>query len=465
MSAELVLYKEGAIRSGFKNNAYREILSDTMLLDLKDCSGQLYWQENAMDVIFDLSCTDDGSIKIILKSIPLRGHVPWIYELIHKRGRCFEVFRLKGCDINNNFIASDSVIFNSPDSSDGPTGKCSQLTFDSYKQPVIGEDAEITLQYHLLGFHCFDCLSGKSDLGLIELAGSTHIDNYDEVTGLLTIKHSPSETFNLIDWVESCDKLVRSVLDIMSLANGRYIAWTIRTAFYNEEWSSSRLSGPRLSGRPSEPLFSHLNLQSTLSLALSTYTEEFKHKTGLDVAIEWLLMDSTYTEAVFLAGMTALEHLVYIYAKQKGRLEIFKKAFGNNIQSPVCAALDESLKNMLSEKDSNADEISGKILSAKDKIIELNRYSFKENMQAMLKDYEVPLDGIEQEIYELVGVRNKIVHRGLYVPERENQSVNDHLAVLRELLKRIFLTLLKYRGQYQSFLNGPDWIDFPPSQR
>ena len=55
------------------------------------------------------------------------------------------------------------------------------------------------------------------------------------------------------------------------------------------------------------------------------------------------------------------------------------------------------------------------------------------------------------------------VHRGLYISAQNEKSINDHLAVLRELLKRIFLTLLKYNGEYQSFLNGPAWINFTPS--
>ncbi|MBI4745796.1 MAG: hypothetical protein HY786_04465 [Deltaproteobacteria bacterium] len=444
-----------------------------MLLDLKNCSGQLAWQENVIDIDFDLSCSNNGSISIKLKPIRLQKDILWFYELSHKRGRYFEVLRLRGCDINKHLIASDSVIFtyigNKSDSSGDwicVEGKCIKLRLDSSDQFTNSEHAEIALQYDLLGFQCFDRLFGKTNFGSIQLAGSRKIDNYDEVTGVLTIKKLARENFDLTEWTECCDKLVRSILDILSLANGRYLAWTRRMVFCNEVLLSSLLIGPRSSGNPLQPLFSHLNLQPILSFALSNYTDDLKHKTGLDVALEWFLTDATYAEVQFLAAMTALEHLVDVYAKQKGRDEIFKeKAFKKIIRPQISAVLNESLQNMLSEKDSNADEISSRITSAKDKISEVNRYSFKENLQAMLRYYEAPLDGIEQEIEGLVGVRNKIVHRGLYISALENQSINDYLAVLRELLKRVFLTLLKYRGQYQSFLNGPDWIDFPPSQR
>jgi hypothetical protein len=100
------------------------------------------------------------------------------------------------------------------------------------------------------------------------------------------------------------------------------------------------------------------------------------------------------------------------------------------------------------------------IKSSKNKIGEINRYPFKENLWEFLKEYKVPLEGIKQDIEPAVNARHQIVHRGLY--NSGDQSIRDHLAVLRELLSRIFLALLKYDGEYQSFLNGPEWKKFPP---
>jgi hypothetical protein len=100
------------------------------------------------------------------------------------------------------------------------------------------------------------------------------------------------------------------------------------------------------------------------------------------------------------------------------------------------------------------------VMAAKNKVAEINRYPFKDNLRKFLKEYRVPLDGIDQDIEPTIDVRHKIVHRGMYVSVGSTQSVNDHLAILRELLTRIFLTLLKYNGEYQSFLNGPEWKKF-----
>ena len=60
-----------------------------------------------------------------------------------------------------------------------------------------------------------------------------------------------------------------------------------------------------------------------------------------------------------------------------------------------------------------------------------------------------------------IDARNDIIHTGMH--DAPFASFHLHVAVLRELLKRIFLALLKYTGNYQSYLNGPAWIVFPPT--
>lgn len=442
-----------------------------MLLDARDCSGQLCWQENVLNMDFDLSCAKDGEIKLKLKDIPFGKDVLWLHELFHRKDRYFEFSQLKGSDGKGNSITSNSVVLNSlrnrSDKSGSwicPEGTCMQLRLDSDK-PVTYEAAEVLLHYRLLGFKCFGRLSGTSDFGAIKVAGSTKIKNYEEVTGILTIKKESEPNFNVADWIETCDKSVRSILDILSLANDRYIAWTSRATFHNKSWVSSLFIGPRRAGIPFHPLFTYLNLQPILNLALTNYSEEIKQKTGLDVAIEWYLIKSTYAEVQFLTAMTALEHLVYIYAEQKERSTIFEnEIFEDIIRPQIEKALDNSLQILL-EEENNAKKrklLEKQIKSAKSKILEINRYSFKRNLRAFLKEYKVHLGGIDSEIEQLVDVRNKIVHRGLYISEEVSQSINDHLAVLRELLTRIFLSLLQYNGEYQSFLNGPEWKQYTP---
>jgi hypothetical protein len=441
-----------------------------MLLDLKNCSGQLYWRENSLNINFDLSVTKDGSINLTVKDIPFERDVLWLHELFHKKKRYFEFLQLKGQDVEGNSITSDSVILNSFGSKEDkqgswicPAGTCMQFLLDSAKPLTYGKDAALLLQYRLLGLKCFDRLSGNTNIGSIQIVGSTKIENYDEATGVLTIKNQPEQNFNLTNWIERCDKSVRSILDILSLANDRYIAWTSRSIFHNKSWVSSLFIGPRRAGKPFQPLFSYLNLQPILNLAIDNYSEELTQETGLDVAIEWFLIKSTYTEVQFLTAMTALEHLIYIYTGREEREKIFQnETFEKIIRPQVNAALDRTL-DLLSENEEDAFKHKSyldMVKAAKNKVTEINRYPFKDNLRKFLKEYKVPLDGIDQNVEPAIDVRHKIVHRGIYISGESTQTVNDHLAILRELLIRIFLTLLKYSGEYQSFLNGPEWKKF-----
>lgn len=444
-----------------------------MLLDLKNCSGQLNWHENSLKIDFDLSAAKDGSIKLSVKDIPFEREVLWLHELTHKKKRYFEFLQLKGQDIEGNSIVSNSVILNSlglrkdkESSRMCPAGTCMQFLLNRAKPRTYSKGTALLLQYHLLGFKCFDRLSGYTDIGSIKIAGSTKIENYDEATGVLTIKKQPEQNFDFTNWIERCDKSVRSILDILSLANDRYIAWTSRSVFHNKSWVSSLFIGSRRAGKPFQPLFTYLNLQPILNLALTNYSEELKQKTGLDVAIEWFLIKSTYTEVQFLTAMTALEHLIYVYAGQTGpknREKIFpNKTFERIIRPQVNAALDSSLDLLLEKEEDTAkrEAYPDMVIAAKNKVAEINRYPFKDNLRKFLKEYKVPLEGINQDIEPTIDVRHKIVHRGIYVSGGNTQSVNDHLAILRELLTRIFLTLLKYNGEYQSYLNGPEWKKF-----
>ncbi|MBF8276532.1 MAG: hypothetical protein HW390_1605 [Candidatus Brocadiaceae bacterium] len=189
---------------------------------------------------------------------------------------------------------------------------------------------------------------------------------------------------------------------------------------------SSLFLGSREAGEPSQPLFTYLNLQPILNLALTNYSEELKQKTGMEVAIEWFLIKSTYAEVQFLTAMTALEHLVCTYVEQQTELStIFpKKTFESIIKPEISAALDRSLEILLEEAecDVKGEAYKKQVEAAKGKILEINHYPFKTNLETFLKTYKVSLDGIGwREIEQLVVVRNKIVHSGLYISKNVDQ--------------------------------------------
>jgi hypothetical protein len=94
---------------------------------------------------------------------------------------------------------------------------------------------------------------------------------------------------------------------------------------------------------------------------------------------------------------------------------------------------------------------------------DINRRSFRRNLVDMLDDYGVFIEDVEGDLRRAVDLRNEVVHRGLlpYGEGPEGGEAERSTNVIEELLVRIFLTLLDYRGHYISPLCDLDYRNFP----
>jgi hypothetical protein len=152
--------------------------------------------------------------------------------------------------------------------------------------------------------------------------------------------------------------------------------------------------------------------------------------------------------------MTALEHLTRIYNKQTPvPPSVAPDAFATIIRPALEPAFDDAITN------TTHDPERARIL--RNKIAGLNSTVLKQRLDTMLRDYNVRIAGLEKHIDKLVRARNDIIHKG--TTDAAFPEFYLHVAVLREVLKRIILTLLKYQGQYISFLNGQEFLEFPPT--
>jgi hypothetical protein len=312
------------------------------------------------------------------------------------------------------------------------------------------------LEYLIPGLKCFGTVAADAAFGKITVNGaSSRLEDYERITGLVSVDLS-HEQLHL--GTEEVDSRVRLVLDVLSLAGGRFMRWSVRRSFTDGRLRSVRFRGPQPSTAPQYPLFSDLNLDPILNLGLLRYTRKLCDETGADLAIEWFLMNPRYSELRFVTGMTALEHMIHIYLKnspQGGLLpkKLFTSVIRPRLKSELNAALDAIADqgNWAMQREAMCSKLG-----------DLNRRTFRTNLETMLQHYQVPLHGIKEQIPDLVSLRNDIIHIGHQPQDAVHPGLDFYNAVLRELLVRIFLTLLGYRGKYQSFLEGPEWLAFPP---
>jgi hypothetical protein len=157
--------------------------------------------------------------------------------------------------------------------------------------------------------------------------------------------------------------------------------------------------------------------------------------------------------------MTGLDHLLHKHDERHptGTL-VAKSVFRARILPHVEQALDESIDGLGDE----VTEDAARALRAKLKVI--NQTTMRNKLLAFLAHHNVPLAGITHEqLTDLIRVRNDLFH-GRDFEAQEDEQLNDHLAVLQELMRRVFLTLLGYRGPRSTYLNGPEWVEFPPTE-
>ena len=95
----------------------------------------------------------------------------------------------------------------------------------------------------------------------------------------------------------------------------------------------------------------------------------------------------------------------------------------------------------------------------RNKVPELKRRSFVEKLDALLVQVGVARHDItDQAISAMIGARNVIVHQGMYFDPTKTDQIDlwDHLLLARELVTRILLGVLRFKGNYFAPLYSPN---------
>jgi hypothetical protein len=397
--------------------------------------------------------------------VPVSNESKFLWEIESGRGHTLENFTISGVSADGIRIHTDHAYFTKCGTRSDQTGAVFALEASSnlldvtwQGPPLLQNGGPYRIEYLIPGLDCLGVASAQASFGTVTVRGSSRAEDYACISGMLAVEGEVPE--QLLARPEDLDRNVRLILDVLSLAEGRFMDWSIRKTIIGGKVCSARLSGPRGTTEPQFPVFSYLNLEPVLKIALEKYTRQLCDETGIDLAIEWFLMHPRYSELRFLTGMTALEHMIHVFSEASpfGSLlpkTTFKKSVRPRLDSELRAAIAA-----LPDGGNWTQEIE--IMSGT--LGDLNRRPLEKNLKRMLQDYQVPFGELEGEIHNLIQLRNDIVHIGHRPRSLENPGLDYYDPILREILTRIFLTLLEYEGQYQSFLSGPAWVTFPPTE-
>ncbi len=293
-----------------------------IIFELTNCQGKLTWSDNFLEINFKLSCRRDGSLLVSCDPIP-RSLQSNKFEMDRDstQSRTVQQYTLTGLGPDGVQIATkyasvsvEKLISQSNFIDLELSIQYLELDWQSTKTDVSREI--IALEYQIPGLECLGSIEVEAPFGKVGVAGATKVEDYRELTGIITITARPNPNLPEATQLKEIDSAVRRLLDVLSLAEGRFMEWSIRNRFSDDQIRSGVFRGPKHSSESRYPLFSFLNLQPVVKLAVEQYTEEQREKTGLDVAIKWFLIRSQYTEIQCLTMMTALEHLIHIFRKR-----------------------------------------------------------------------------------------------------------------------------------------------------
>ena len=297
---------------------------------------------------------------------------------------------------------------------------------------------------HLLGFSCFPSVHVETPMGPVVVRGATRTTASDQISGSIAAK-APADSHSTT-WRQPAESMLSHLQSVLAFARGAPLAAPV-TEFYEGDTVEVTFQDTVGTHASYMPPISKLNLKPMVAATVNNIGLVEDYREAFDIAIGWFLVPTSVDEVRFLSGMTAIDGLVS-RCLEKSQISILGKSASRKFARRVRALVD----------DQSSIEDSAKC-AIKQKIPELNRRPFMQQIVALLERWRVSRISIEDEcLSRLIRLRNDIVHQG-GVPE--NEELWPSILVVREIFVRLVLSMLQFKGTYQCYLGGRHMRHFP----
>jgi hypothetical protein len=440
------------------------------LLDLRECRGTLASGDDRVEVQFNLRFTHRGELEVSSIRLPLDRSTVFLMHLYSREELTVERLSLSALAPDGARISSEGVFIKSMETRHNAEEIVLELGLQMYDceiswSPVSRGESPLgatRVCYWVQGLRGFRVQEVVRDSVRIAIGGDHAVDDPSTISGLLELSPFSDEAAFPVHESDDLDRHVRQALDLLSLAQGRFLRWCVREEYAGNVRTRWTIRVRNTSAGPKYAVFSFLHLQPVVDLLASSFTPRLVEETGVDVAIEWMLMNPPYYEAEFITLMTALEHLLDRFAETDPiRRWLFPKEV---FRARIRPALLESLKQELIALKS--DEIPESFPPvAEGRLGDLNRRTIRDLLMQFVEHYRVPVSDLEAHLRDLLRLRNRLVHAGQGSPDREPAYLLKSVVRLRELVVRCVLSIIGYEGHYNTYLPGERWVAFPPEPK
>lgn len=439
-------------------------MQDKGLSEFKSFSGHLQTNDSAITLTFSARIDNSGEVEFDLGPLALRNDTKFIMDHWYSEGPKVKFYSLFGKSKDGFEFKTDNLYFNSLGHSSSketgscmsPKGGCSSARFNRKLSKPISKP---TIRLYVKGFQNFRQLKSKCPLGTVTMDGKSSIDEPDTITGYIEVLPDIEPT-DLSEWRTESDKLLEHLRRVMSFASASVLQAPIIEYFSGNDLEVDALSQVSQKSAPMRTIH-FLNQQPVFdSAVMSFFNPPIKVK-NLFFAIEWFAMNSTYNEVRLINAMTVLENIVASNLGDKDALIRPPKEF-KRTRKILRQVIKKCVDKWMPEEAEKAKEI---LVELNERLADLNRRSIFKKFKILVDRWSVPLDGISDDDFKAAKrARDLIVHRGHYYEEDKEAVVDlwQHITVVREIVVRIILTAIGYKGGYCSYLGGYHEAQFPP---
>jgi hypothetical protein len=299
------------------------------------------------------------------------------------------------------------------------------------------------LRLWLRSFVSFRNAPIETPLGTLAVHGNSESADCDEMSGSVAVQ-APSSNPDAA-WRRHADDFLRHMHRGLALAHGGRLQ-TPRLDY--AEGDSLEITFFAGSAFEREfPVQYQLNHDPFIRSLAERYFNGGPFPEVLWTALGWMQTETTFDEIRFLTAMTALESVIEGQLPER-RGTIIPKSEFKPLRKLLEGIIAASAKLQAGSKE---------ILLAK--IAGLNKKTLSEKITSLFDHFDIPRRDFEgNTIVGLIKLRNEIVHRG-GIPD--GVDLWRQIILVRELLTRILLKEMGFKGQYCCYIGGLHDRNFP----